>query len=449
MAEGQSTPDHRGLEINLFGQLRLRHCGQHVKFRAPSKAASLLAYLLLHQDEKVSRERLSFLLWPDNEENKARANLRRHILLLQKAIPSDAALPWIIADHSFVQWNPECACELDVAHFERLSENASSLAEAARLYSGDLLGDLYDDWIIPERERLRRMQTVNLERLLEQHRRNRDFAGAISSAQALLAHDPWREDTVRSLMSLRYESGDRAGALQEYENFAARLRHDMQVDPMPETVAKNEAILRLDSSFDQSVRDGAGQDETAVSTIRPFVGRDAEVRRLEEWWGRAARGHGRVVLIGGESGIGKSRLASELSHVAETQGGRIILGRTTHPEKAPYQAVVEALRGALPMISALEIEPIWLAAASTLLPELRDFQRKLPKLAPLEPQRHQVRLFEALARCIEGIAHARPLVVILEDLHWAGAGTAAFLAYLARRVGNQPVLAVATYRMRI
>jgi predicted ATPase/DNA-binding SARP family transcriptional activator len=433
------------LQIQLFSRLQLFYRGEPLKFNAPSKTASLLAYLLINRDRSVARETLAFALWPDESEDKARANLRRHLQLLQRTLPPSSHEPWIRSERGEVQWNPQCDFRLDVLDFERLSGEADGASAAIDIYLGDLLVDNFEDWLLPERERLRRMQCVNLERLTDSHRRDRDFRQAISSAQGLLAHDPWREDTIRMLMSLRHESGDRAGALREYEAFAQRLRRDMDVDPMPETQARYQSITR------NVAPPAAGEDleprrQVSAEIALPFVGREQELAQLNEWWTRAAHGHGRFVLIAGEAGIGKSRLLAQLNGIADRQGGRVISGGTTHPETMPYQAVAEALREALAMIAEREVEPMWLAAASALLPELRQIGSELPALPVLEAPREQARLFEALARCIEGIARARPLLIILEDLHWSGGATANLLEYLTRRIRALPVLIAATYR---
>ncbi|MDQ6780105.1 MAG: AAA family ATPase, partial [Candidatus Eremiobacteraeota bacterium] len=432
------------LQLKLFGRLQLSYCGRSLKFNAPAKTEALLAYILLSRERRVGRETLAFALWPDESEERARANLRRHIQLLQRTLPPRPKQPWICSDRGEVQWNPQSDFWLDVIDFERLSGQADGISAAIELYLGDLLVDNFEEWLLPERERLRRMQCRNLERLTDIHRRDRDFRKAIASAQSLLSHDPWREDTIRLLMSLRYESGDRAGALREYEAFAQRLRRDMDVEPMPETQARFESITR---NVGLPVSEGfQARRSASAQTALPFVGREQELGRLNDWWTRAAHGHGLFVLIGGEAGIGKSRLLAQLAGVADRQGGRVIAGGTSFPETMPYQAVAEALREALSMIAQGGIEPMWLAAASALLPELRQISTELPALPLLEAPREQARLFEALARCVEEIARARPLLIILEDLHWSGGATAALLEYLTRRIRALPVLIAGTYR---
>jgi len=161
---------------------------------------------------------------------------------------------------------------------------------------------------------------------------------------------------------------------------------------------------------------------------------------------RAVRGQGRTVFVIGEAGIGKSRLAAEFARHVESQGGRVVSGGTISGEASPYEAIVRTLRGALPMIAALDLKPMWLAAAATVLPELRHNDDTVPRLSALEPEREQSRLLEAMWRCFEGLARIRPLLIVLEDLHWAGQATIAFLTYLVERLGTAPIVLLVTYR---
>ena len=170
----------------------------------------------------------------------------------------------------------------------------------------------------------------------------------------MLEIDPFREDALRQLMAVRYEAGDRSGALQTYEQFARRLREELGVEPMPETAALREAVIR-----EARLPGGVGFDESSPvpgtsahkveRLVLPFVGRETELEQLRGWWSRAARGKGGLVMLGGEAGIGKTRLAAQLGSHAEREGARILLGNTTFAEPLPYQALVGALRSALPL----------------------------------------------------------------------------------------------------
>jgi predicted ATPase len=178
----------------------------------------------------------------------------------------------------------------------------------------------------------------------------------------------------------------------------------------------------------------------------PFVGRGEELQRLRQMWLRAMRGFGGVAVVSGEAGIGKSRLLTEFGVTVASQGGTVVAGAATFPEALPYQAVIEALRSTLPSLVSLPLDPTWLAAAADVLPDLRDGDLALPRLSALEPDRQQDRLFEAVWRCFEALAYVRPLLLVFEDIHWAGPATVDLLAYLARRTRSHPMLVVVTCR---
>jgi len=440
-----ATARRATFQIRLLGGLQLLQRGRPLTFSAPAKAASLLAYLIVHRERATSRDAIAFTYWPDDDEVRARANLRRHIALIVHALPADAAQQPILADNRSISWNPLYPCTIDIVEFERLSARSDGAEDATTLYGGDLLPAAYDEWILPERERLRSLHGANLERLAERYARAGDYVQAIATTRALLQHDPWREDAVRTLLSLRHTSGDRAGALQEYEGFVERLRRDLGVAPMPETVSRFESILR---SRDPSLpeRPASALERSTIAATMPFVGRGEELLRLRQMWVRAMHGLGGVAVVSGEAGIGKSRLVTELGAGVAAQGGTVVEGGATFPEAMPYQAVIAALRCALPSIGSLPLDPTWLAAAADVLPDLRDRDAELPRLSSLEPDRQQDRLFEAVWRCFEALSRVRPLLLVFEDVHWAGPATIDLLAYLARRTRGHSILVVVTCR---
>jgi len=440
----------RMLRISLFGQPSLVLDATPLRFNAPPKTLPLLAYLLLHRVQPVAREQVAFALWPDERENVARANLRRHLHQLLHALPA-TDVPWLINTGRALQWNAQADLWLDVAEFECLSANPQTLAQAVALYRGDLLDGLCEDWLFFERERLRDLYLADINRLIALHRSRRDYAKAIGYAQQLLMRDPLREDVVRQVLALRYEAGDRAGALHEYERFAQLLQQELSMPPMPETQALHEQmvhntlLISIPTSIDLTPDRAANTSPSPSSEIRPFVGREIERQQLDARWSRAAHGYGGLLLIGGEAGIGKSRLAHELALIAEGQGGRVLRGQTSPEETQPYQAIIQACRAALPMLLTLDLEPVRLAAIAALVPELHQ-RRTLPALPPLDLERERLRLFDALAACFEKLAHPRPVLLLLEDLHWAGEATLSLIEFLVRRAAAAPLLIVATYR---
>jgi DNA-binding SARP family transcriptional activator/tetratricopeptide (TPR) repeat protein len=435
------------LRIRLFGQPYLEEHGLPLRFSAPPKTLPLLAYLILHANGALTRDSIAFTLWEDDTEENARANLRRHLYHLQRALPAPQTHPWIFVDTDSLQWNSAAGAWVDVLEFTKLVTSSETLEAAVELYTGDLLQNYYDDWVFGERERLRNEYLNALYALTVDHRSRRSWSSAVRYVRAILQADPWREDAVRQLMSIQYESGDRAGALQTYADFQRKLRAEMAVDPMPETTGLHDLVIRNAPVIDVVP---AGLPEATQRGPRlpslPFVGRQASMEQLRTLWSRAARGSVSVAFIEGEAGAGKSRLAAELALRVESEGGRVLWGPTSFPESAPYQGLTEALRLALPLLAALTIDPAALAAVAALVPELRARRPDLPQLAHAEPDDERRRLLGCVAAVFEALARSRPLLLIIEDVHWAGEATIAALRFLGSVSRPIALLIVTTNR---
>jgi predicted ATPase/DNA-binding SARP family transcriptional activator len=318
------------IQIALLGGLRLLVDGEPYRFTALPKSTPLLAYLLLHTTAPVARDQIAYTLWPDGGEGQARSNLRRHLHDLRRALPPPPdTQPWLLIDHDTIQWNLAAGAWIDVVAFERASAEPGQLADAVALYTGDLLPNLYEDWIFGHRERLRTLFLADLAQLMQREHNAQEHGSAIGWAQKLLHHEPLREDIVRQLMILRYEAGDRAGALQEYQRFAQRLREALEVPPMLETSALYDAIAR------QLVPPGAPttpaiSDLPALAVQRPvtsaemrpplslpaqlttFIGREREVAAVKTLL-TTPGAPVRLLTLTGAGGCGKTRLALEVA----------------------------------------------------------------------------------------------------------------------------------------
>ncbi len=437
------------LRFHLLGHVRASLDGQPFRLTSRRKTLPLLAYLLLHRGATLSRGFLAFLLWPDDDEETARGNFRATLHDLLKFLPqAETSLPWITVEGTSICWNADAPASLDVDDFETALRE-SDLKRAVDLYGGDLLEGLYEEWLILPRERLRGAYLGALSQLVSQTRRRVDYVDAIGYARLLLKADPLNEDVARRLVALRYEAGDRAGALEEYELLAQRLRSELGIDPMPETAMLRDAIAQ-NRPLPPGERPSDGELSAPVRASSrsslPFVGREDELDRLLDAWSRAVRGRGGLAFIEGAPGLGKTRLMAELSHAVEERGGRVLSGRTGFPEAIPYQAFLEALRGALPLILAAQLDDVTLSALATLLPELEHLVKGLKPLRTLAPDSERDRTLSALAAAFTAISQPRALLLVLEDLHSGQAATIAALALLARRASLTHVLVAVTYR---
>jgi len=431
------------LGIRLFGHVKIEVDGAPFHLATPRRTLALLTYLVLHRTTAVERDFISYTLWPDDDEGAARTKLRGTLYDLLRVLPPSTD-GWFDVGSDSIRWKAGTDVEVDIERFETLARDPATLREAVDLYRGDLAEALYDEWIDEPRERLRTLYLTSLDKLAADARRARDFGLAISCAQRILALDPWREDVVRRLISARYDSGDAAGALAEYAGFASRLRAEIGVDPMPETLALRDAVARhaeLAAEPAPIVNPAPRRDAAAL----PFVGRQAESEKLDAAWRAAAAGRGGLAIVGGEAGIGKSRLVLDFAARVSEGGGRVMIGATARPESTPYQPIVEALRSALPLVAALTLDHASTAVLASLLPELRarEDARALPELAG---ERERERTFSAVARALMLLAKPRPLLLVLEDLHCAGEATLALLEFVLRQLAGSRVLILATVR---
>jgi predicted ATPase/DNA-binding SARP family transcriptional activator len=396
----------------------------------PRKTLDVLAYIILHRDRTMARESVAFALFPDDEEELARNSLRRNRSYLLSSLPDvPAATPFILTDGKTIAWNVSAPATLDLDEFERAITDGRDAAAIA-LYAGELLPTLYADWTMAERERLRALFHDALLREVARLRSLRRFDEAATFARTLLNEDPWREDVVRLLMAVRHEAGDRSGALAEFEGFAARLRLEMRTDPMPETIAVRDAVLR-GATLPTSERARSARSDVAPAPALglPFVGREAAMDSALATWHRAADGRGGLLVVAGEAGIGKSRFVTELARAIEREGGQALRGHTSaNNERQPYEAFVDALQRH---------------------PSDESFESLLEKRAAAtvsDDRAARVRLFEAVRHDVADLARHRPLALILEDLHWSGPDTIALLDSILMRLGSAPVLIVVTMR---
>src|SRR5512143_2898495 len=228
------------LRLHLFGSLRMWLDDAPIEPATPPRTLHLLAYLLLHRQATLTRDQLAFTLWPDRAEAEARGQLRRYVYRLRQLLPAG---DWLIKQGERIQWNEAADYGLDVAEFERLSSGKpDQLEAAARLYADDLLIDLYEDWVIVERERLRELYLAGQQRLLEHYREQQAYDRAITCGQRILKREPFRENIVREVMQLRVAAGDRNRALEDYRQFRQRVQDEIGVEPLPETTALYEGL---------------------------------------------------------------------------------------------------------------------------------------------------------------------------------------------------------------
>jgi DNA-binding SARP family transcriptional activator len=408
------------------------------------KAQALLAYLALTPGQTHPRDQLAALLWPDAPPGRARNALRQTLFVLRKALgAADGELLVMTADAITL---PSDAVQTDVAAFEQAAAvgTPAALQDAAGLYRGDLLAGLgvdeptFEDWLMSERERLRELALEALAKLLAHQRAVGATASAVQSAIRLLALDPLQEAVHRALMRCYAQRGRRDAALRQYQDCVEVLRRELDVEPEPETKELYREILRQRPVRVATMRAAPGASEA------PLVGRDTEVGRLHEALAEAWAGHGCVVALLGEAGIGKTRLLAELAAEAERRKGSVLLGRAYESERfLPFGPWVGAIRDAGVLTDPRAVDGLSSGSRvelARLFPELAEGSPLAP--SPSDP----LRLFDALVELLRRLALAQPLAVLLEDGHWADDMTLRFLAFLGRRLHSAPFLVAVSVR---
>ena len=441
------------LTVRLLGGMRLEHDGV-VLHLASVRARAVVAYLLLHRDHPHERAELASGLWPESSESQARTNLRQTLYQLRRALPDMDR--FFVLDGQRLQARSAVPLELDVARFEactahlRQTEDTveailerERLEEAVRYYGGDLLPEMYDEWLDEPRERLRACYVGVLERLVVITEEQRDYRAALRHAQRWLQHDPLVEEPYRCLMRLYALCGERAKALHVYHSCASLLQREVGGEPSQQTQMAYQQVLRLGS--DSAARAAAAAADAVRSTAAspvPLVGRTHELAQLRTAWRQANAGGPSLVLVSGDSGIGKSRLVEEFVRGLSRREASVATARCYAAEGAlAFAPVTSLLRSAALAAPLADLEPAWRRELSRLLPELAD--QRSPPPETLEGHWQRRRLFEAMARVVLA---GQPVVLVFDDLQWCDRDTLEWLRFLLAFDARARVLVVATAR---
>ena len=425
------------LHIRLLGDFSLFYGDQQVTSLNSARLQSLLAYLVLHRDVPQHRQHLALLFWPDATEAQARNNLRQLLHQLRQALPD--VEQFLHTDTSMLYWRLDTPFSLDVAEFERALHQAdaaalrndqhllrASLEQVDSLFRGELLPSCYDEWIMPERERLSQCHLQALEHLLRLLEVQGDNITAIRYAQRLIRFNPLSEDLYRRLMRLFALNNDRASALRVYHTWVATLQRELGVEPDPATREAYERLLHLEAPDAQAI-----ERQPAFAAIPTLIGRKLEWEDLQVAWHRATNGEPHFVLVTGEAGIGKSRLAEEFLLWASQQGVVTAKTRSYAAEgQLSLAPVTDWLRSDDLRSHLGQLDMVWLTEVARLLPELLAERPELPRYEPVTEYGQRQRFFEALARAI--LVVPQPLLLLVDDLQWCDQETLEWLHLLLR-----------------
>ena len=337
--------------LQLFGAFHLSAGGETIRLPR-RKVEALLAYLVVRSvPQGHTREQLAALFWGDTSDDQARTSLRTSLAVLRKTLGSDA----ILADRERVELNPNFPLRVDVLEFLQACSTAPE--RAVELYCGDLLPELYDDWVLAERERLRDRYIKTLLRLTQQMRSHSEYEHAIHYARLVLASEPANETAHQHLMFCEMARGNRLAALDQYEACARALRDELAVEPSPETQALSHWIKQTPTL--------TSSDAARITNLpvphTSFVGRKPELgqvkalflgSRLLTLTGAGGSGKTRLaiqmamdLLSGFRDGVWIVELASIVNPTLVAQSVAKTLGISEKPRQTQTEAILTALRG--------------------------------------------------------------------------------------------------------
>ena len=395
------------LDVRLAGDLALRTEGGEIAPPASKRARAVLAYLALNPGPQP-RGRLAARFWPNVLDESARASLRAALTELRQALGPAAVC--VLATRDTVALDGE-GLRVDARSFQQALDEGDPV-RALEACSAPILDGFEEEWAHEARDE-------HAHRLGEAFEQVAVLAGdpaeVVRLTRAQVALDPLAEAPNRRLIERLAATGDRAAALSAGHQFAERLRVQLGIPPSRETRALLADLRRGEPTPIPPPPSLARAYETE------FVGRRAELDRLHASWGGVQmHGDRRIVLVAGEPGIGKTRLAHHFASAALAAGATVLEGRCSDEPLAPFEPFSEALGRA--------------GAADALRPGDTDDAGA----------RH--RLFDAVDDALADLASRAPLLLVIDDFHWADRGTLLLTSFLLRSGRKGPMLVLGTYR---
>lgn len=459
------------MEFRILGPLEAVQDGVPVALGGVRERA-VLALLLLAPNQVVSAERLAEDLWHGDAPEQALRALRVFVSRLRKSLRASGGDGIVVTRPPGYLVGVETD-DLDAARFEALVSTArqeaargahdragTTLRTALGLWRGPALADVLDAPLArAEAARLEETRQTALEDRLDADLACGRHHELVAELNALTRAHPLRERLWGQKMTALYRSGRQAEALAAYQDLRSLLAGELGLEPTTTLARLEGAILRHEPELDWPPPDveaptGRRTRHEAVDIFAertPYVGREAELAELVGLLDGALRGRGALVMISGEAGVGKTRLTAEVAVEAARRDMQVRIGRSYDMDGTlPYVPFVEIFEQALagsPNPAAFRgLIGDEAPELAKLLPQLRHLFPDIPPSLELPPEQERRYLFNSVRDVVTRAASARPLLVLLDDLHWADEPSLLLLEHLAERVPETPVVALCTYR---
>ena len=433
------------LDIRLLGSPEILVDG--VPLAVDTRKALAILALIATDGRSYGRSELAAMLWPEADDESARGALRRTLSTLRSALGGEI----LVVDRAKVGLDAS-RIRVDLHELERAARSRSlpALTSASELARGPYLAGFglrdspeFDDWRAARAMAVERTVATVLDELSLAAEAVGDLVGAKRAAARRVELDALDERAHVRLMDVFAASGDRAAALRQYRACVAVLDRELGVAPLPETTVRYEAIRDAVSPSPRQVTPAQIAPEPGARL--PMVGRGALMDAIARTHASASP-DGRVVVLVGEAGIGKTRLAEAATGDIQARSGTVIAARAYEAERAiAYGLIVELLRAVLadPERQRLLSAGV-MSEVGRLLPEVEGRRRRAPTN---ESPTGQARLVAAVADALTALAAGpTPGVIWVDDAQWADSASLEALAYLLRRLPARRLLIVLTWR---
>ncbi|GAC1626613.1 MAG: hypothetical protein NVS4B2_06080 [Chloroflexota bacterium] len=424
------------------------------------RVASLCKLLATAPDQRRRRDEVIDTLWPDTAPDAGMGNLRIVAYRLRLALGATNPPP-VVSEAGWIGLSQAHAWDVDLCRFEQLAQTAEGdvglLEQALTLYRGEpLVEDRYDDWAVPIRAHVQHVWRDTSLQLAATLRRQGEFAQAAERLESVLDADSLDEEAVRHLLEVLYAAGRRADALRRYREFEQRLADEMGVPPSAETM---ETVRRLHGEFGgasvQEPLEMRGHPLPVGGFLGalpegPMVARDEEIERILLAADLAKEAKGRLLLLRGERGAGKTRLAQETMVHLRDREFLVVSGRCFPRERAvqfyPFAEVMSHVEEMAPVSLRPHLLQQWPHVAR-LLGEVDQGMTKPVRVAtePVAAAERQ-HLFRVVTDLLTMMADERPLAVLLDDLHDADDASLDLLQHLVRHAGGHRIFFLGAYR---